>query len=246
MPDIGNVTAASATSTDPILAPNNGDAPQKKADNTSNSSSAASATTPQQVIQAHTASSGQNTNAENSKSTDCSGKKAQTTPCQLTKQWKADHQAHSVSQGKTTTIVHSDGSLERRTGSIAYRDNNPGNLRPADGQNRIGVDHPAQKGGKRDKVGFSVFENGADGDNALRALLKSPKVQSRTIAEEMRIYAPASDRNNPKAYAETLAKNLGVSADTKISDLTPAQFEALVRAIKQQEGAKGKSETIKQ
>ena len=34
-------------------------------------------------------------------------------------------------------------------------------------------------------------------------------------------YAPASDRNNPVGYAATLAKNLGVSVNTKLNDLLP-------------------------
>ena len=34
--------------------------------------------------------------------------------------------ASSTSAGRTTTIVHADGTVEKRTGNIAYRDNNPG------------------------------------------------------------------------------------------------------------------------
>lgn len=34
-------------------------------------------------------------------------------------------------------------------------------------------------------------------------------------------YAPASDNNNPVAYANGIAKNLGISPDTKIGNIPP-------------------------
>ena len=34
-------------------------------------------------------------------------------------------------------------------------------------------------------------------------------------------YAPAADNNNPVAYANGIAKNLGISPDTKIGSIPP-------------------------
>jgi len=34
-------------------------------------------------------------------------------------------------------------------------------------------------------------------------------------------YSPASDNNNPVAYANGIAKNLGISPDTKIGSIPP-------------------------
>jgi len=34
-------------------------------------------------------------------------------------------------------------------------------------------------------------------------------------------YAPASDNNNPSAYANGIAKNLGISVNTQLKDIDP-------------------------
>jgi RHS repeat-associated protein len=181
---------------------------------------------------------------------DCSGKNAGKIGCQLLAQWDADHEVRSRSQGRSTVIVHADGTLEKRTGNIAYRDNNPGNLRAyafSRERGAIGEDHPVIKH-RRDKDGFAVFENSAAGEVALRALLASPEVQARSIADEMKKFAPKSDHNDPKAYAVALSRALGVDASATISKLTPGQMDAFVEKVKQVEGfydAKGKSEVIK-
>jgi len=182
---------------------------------------------------------------------DCSGKNAQLVGCQVIAQWNADHGVHSSSQGRTTMIVHSNGTLEQRTGNIAYRDNNPGDLRPYDfakEHGAIGEDHPVLKGGKKDPVGFAVFENSAEGEAALRALLATPGVQSRSIAEEMQKFAPAGDSNDPTAYAASLGRALGVDVSLSMSKLTSQQVDAFVEKVKQREGfcdPNGTSEIIK-
>jgi hypothetical protein len=52
------------------------------------------------------------------------------------------------------------------------------------------------------------------------------------------IYAPSSDNNNPEEYAQNLAKQLGVSADTPIKDLQP-RIHDFARAIAKNEGYQG-------
>lgn len=42
-----------------------------------------------------------------------------------------------------------------------------------------------------------------------------------TLYEAMSTYAPASDNNRPKQYAEFIAKNLGISPNTQIKDIDP-------------------------
>jgi len=180
---------------------------------------------------------------------DCSGKNAERIGCQLIAQWNADHGVRSSSSGRSTWIVHRDGTLEKRTGNIAYRNNNPGNMRPyTSWSGAIGVDQPVLKGGKKDKVGFIVFESSSAGEAALRTLMLTPTVQARSIAAEMEKFAPATDDNDPVAYAAALGKALGVDASLAMSALTPAQLDAFIEKVKQQEGfydPKGKSEIIK-
>ena len=139
----------------------------------------------------------------------------------------------SSSSGRTTTITHGDGTIEIRTGNIAFRDHNPGNLRPyafTDRYDRIGTDVSNVSGE------FAVFENSRNGERALRGLLSTSTVQDRTLLEEMQIYAPATDNNDPAAYADELGKAIGVSVDTRVGDLTTEQFDRLVERIKGIEG----------
>jgi len=182
---------------------------------------------------------------------DCSGKNAQGVGCQFWAKWNSDHGIRSLSEGRSTVILHPNGTLEKRTGNIAYRDNNPGDLRPYDfawNHGAIGEDHPVLKGGKRDPVGFAVFDNSAVGETALRALLASSDVQNRTIATEMQKFAPATDGNDPKEYAESLGRALNVNASSLMSTLSPAQINAFVERVKQKEGfndPNGTSEIVK-
>ncbi len=167
---------------------------------------------------------------------DCSGANAQKIGCLTIANWNAEHgigQARSVSKGRSTTVIHANGSMEMRHGNIAFRDNNPGDLRPGpftEAHGQIGVDVTNESGS------FGVFENSVDGEVALRALLATPRVQKRSILEEMRKFAPASDGNDPAGYARTLADALQVDVNAPMSSLTPAQIDIFVEKVKQKEG----------
>jgi len=145
--------------------------------------------------------------------------------------------ASSTSSGTTTTITHADGTAEVRTGTPAFRDNNPGNIHPGDfteAHGQIGVD-PGTKGVSGP---FAVFENSASGRAALSAMVATPQVGSRTIEQEMQRYA-SSKRDNPAGYAREIAGKVGVGVTTRISSLTSAQREIVVQAIVTHEGATG-------
>ncbi|HEX4693132.1 RHS repeat-associated core domain-containing protein [Sphingomonas sp.] len=148
--------------------------------------------------------------------------------------------ASSKTRGTTTTIDHADGTIEIRTGTPAYRDNNPGNLVPSDNtaaNGAIGVDKT--RNGPR-----AVFEYTAVGRAALNSLLRSRSVGNRTILEEMSRYAPMA-QDNPRDYANQIARSLGASVDTKISNLTAGQRDIMADAITTREGATGTTVTIR-
>ncbi len=97
-------------------------------------------------------------------------------------------------------------------GSVAYTNNNPGNLVYA-----------GQPGATRGPNGFAVFDNYQDGLNALYNQLGLYATgacaacggEPLTIAEMAAIYAPAGQgSNNPDVYAANMAAALGVSPDT--------------------------------
>lgn len=77
--------------------------------------------------------------------------------------------------------------------------------------------------------GFRSFATPEEGRNALLNQLnlyqtgktKTGVKPTSTLYEAMATYAPASDKNDPKGYADFVAKKLGVSPDTPIKDLDP-------------------------
>jgi hypothetical protein len=133
----------------------------------------------------------------------------------------------SSSHGKTTTIMHANETVEKRTGTAAFRNNNPGNIRPgnfADQHDAIGIDLAPSPGCGP----WAVFENSEAGYAALTALLNTASVGNRTIEAEMRRYAPLMG-DNPVGYASMIARKLGVPVTTKVSALTPEQKEIMRR-----------------
>lgn len=140
--------------------------------------------------------------------------------------------------GKGYTVVRlDDGSTERRTGSRAWRNNNPGNIEYgsfARSQGAVGSD------GR-----FAVFPSYEAGRAAKESLLFDSKgYKNKTIAEAIARYAPAFE-NDSAAYARTIARAAGVPVTTLLSELSPDQRQVLLSAMESVEGFKpGKSERI--
>lgn len=93
-------------------------------------------------------------------------------------------------------------------GSVAYRNNNPGNL--------LFVGQAGATLGDRGFARFSSYDAGFD---ALQNQIQLYAGRGLTIDQMMGIYAPASDGNNPAAYARRIAAALGVGVDTPLSAL---------------------------
>lgn len=98
-------------------------------------------------------------------------------------------------------------------GSRSYRQNNPGNLRWSKYQSGT-------------KNNFSVFPDYETGWKALLFQLRiatdgrsSVYTPNDTLLQFFSTYAPSTDNNYPEKYAKFVADKLGVSIDTKISDL---------------------------
>ncbi len=94
-------------------------------------------------------------------------------------------------------------------GSLSYRNNNPGNIRPGS----LAVGATGSNGG------YAVFPDYQTGWNALVGLIQSPAYWGLTLTQFFSRYAPSADNNNPAAYAATVAASLGVDADTPLSQL---------------------------
>jgi hypothetical protein len=105
------------------------------------------------------------------------------------------------------------------TGSAAYRNNNPGNFRCS------GL-VMGEFGATKCINNLAVFPTYEKGFAALKQFLiyaVTDKLRayksSMTLLDFYKVYAPSSDNNNPLNYATHVAKDLGVTVNTKIKDL---------------------------
>lgn len=101
-------------------------------------------------------------------------------------------------------------------GSRSWRNHNPGNLRYVGQKTATG----------KDDKNFAIFPDYQTGIEELENMIfRAATGLSRVYSPEMtfyeffEVYAPASDHNFPKTYAEAVAEKVGVPAKTKIKDL---------------------------
>jgi len=125
--------------------------------------------------------------------------------------------AQVLSPNTTATIA---GVIQQQEGyypgTLAYQNNNPGNLIYA-----------GQSGATQGAGGFAKFSTYQDGLNALNNQLQLYAGRGLTISGMMNVYAPATQAgNNPTLYASRIAGALGVSPDTRLLDLTGSPASA--------------------
>jgi hypothetical protein len=110
------------------------------------------------------------------------------------------------------------GTPNYPNGSVAWQNNNPGNLRFA-----------GQPGASAGVKGYAKFPTYADGYQALlnqinmqatpgyRAPNGTTYPNGQTLSEFINQYAPAADSNNTSAYLSTLVQSTGYPPDTLLS-----------------------------
>ena len=133
------------------------------------------------------------------------------------------------------TYYYKDGSyLTKENGTVAWRNNNEGNLRPGSlSSSRIGVD----------KKNFAVFATPEDGHNAKKYLLfSSSSYKNLTLKDAIKKYAPASDNNNPDSYANFIMRN-GKVENKAMRKYSSDEQERIMSSMKIQEGYKAGTET---
>ncbi len=108
---------------------------------------------------------------------------------------------------------------DNKTRELAVRNNNPGNIRQ--GSNGFRTYSSMEEG-----YGALVNQLGLyqEGDSA-------HTTGNETLLEAMKIYAPSSDNNNPTAYANRVAKAMGVTINTKISSLDLDKWAAAISQV---------------
>lgn len=95
----------------------------------------------------------------------------------------------------------------KKSGTLADRQKNPGNLRFVGQKN-------ATQGDKR----FAKFKTHQDGWNALRRQIQIDAGRGLTLRQFVYKYAPPSE-NNSKAYLNTLVREIGAKPDSKLSQV---------------------------
>lgn len=110
-------------------------------------------------------------------------------------------------------------------GTLAQRNNNPGNLR-----------FNNQTGAVKGDAGFAKFNSYDEGFQALINDIKAKQTgktrtglgPNSTIQDLMNVYSPASDSNNPVKLANTLSQGLGVPVNSPIGQLDTQQLAKLI------------------
>ncbi|EBI5990489.1 lytic transglycosylase catalytic [Salmonella enterica] len=109
-------------------------------------------------------------------------------------------------------------------GTLADRNNNPGNIRPVGGN------------------GFRFFGSALQGWEAMKNQLmryftgKTTGRALQTIQDIVSTWAPAGDNNDPKKYAQDVAKWMGVSPNTVLNLANPETMTALMQSMARKEG----------
>lgn len=130
------------------------------------------------------------------------------------------------SRGKTTYIIYKDGSLEKRTGTRAWRNNNPGDIEYHPGVMREGqIGHDPR---------FIIFGSSHEGFNALSKVLSGRSYASLTVDEAVARFAPPNE-NDTKQY-QRMVHAAGVPGEARIGSLKNSEKDALVKAIAKIEG----------
>lgn len=131
-------------------------------------------------------------------------------------------------------VMSNGENIERRGGTIAWRNNNPGCIRYSEQAVELGATGKAN--------GFAVFPDEETGMRAIESLLKTEKYRDLTIGAAITRYAPPHE-NNTEGYIANLCRMTGLSNTLKIRDLNHTQMIRVVNAIRTIEGWREGSET---
>ncbi|EFO1264559.1 lytic transglycosylase catalytic [Escherichia albertii] len=131
-----------------------------------------------------------------------------------------------IRQGQCNGVVHGSNVQPDIPGggTLADRNNNPGNIRPVSGK------------------GFRFFESALEGWEAMKNQLmryftgKTTGRALQTIQDIVSTWAPAGDNNDPKKYAQDVAKWMGVSPNAILNLTDPRTMGALMQSMARKEG----------
>jgi hypothetical protein len=127
-----------------------------------------------------------------------------------------------------------DGSvLKRHEGTVAWRCNNPGNLKDGPFSRSCGSIG-------KDYGGHAVFPNLDVGNYAHNELLfgNDSRYRNLTLIDALKRYAPESDGNNPWSYQRYITNKTGVQSNRLLRSLTPDERQGMLACMRLFEGYK--------
>jgi uncharacterized protein (TIGR02594 family) len=137
--------------------------------------------------------------------------------------------ASAAAVGRNTVITNADGSTETRSGgSLAWRNNNPGNIRAGDFATRNGAIGTGPGG-------FAVFPDRATGERAISALLQGNTYRNLSVMAAISRYAPPVE-NDTTQYQNNVRSWTGLDTTRTISSLSATELRQVVNAIQRMEG----------
>lgn len=113
---------------------------------------------------------------------------------------------YGTGDGNFTVNIPQD--IGNQKNQLAYKNNNPGNLRFA-----------GQDGATLGASGFAKFETPEAGYQALLSQIQLDQTRNLTVAQFINKYAPPSENDTPK-YIKDFTTSLGVPDTTNIKDLS--------------------------
>ncbi len=132
-------------------------------------------------------------------------------------------------ENKTTIYITKDGTkIKRIGGTVAWRNNNPGNI--------IKSDFAYANGAVGETDRWAVFPDEETGLRAITKLLRTDSYNNLSVKEAIHKWAPFSDGNNPENYSRRVSSMTGLHADTKINNLSDNDLRKIARAIQTIEG----------
>lgn len=150
-----------------------------------------------------------------------------------------NHGPKTVKVQKTSNgvryIMDNGDAIERRGGTIAWRNNNPGCIRYT--ANAVSMGAIGKAGG------FAIFPDEQTGMRAIETLLLSEDYRDLTIARAITKYAPPHE-NNTTDYISHLCYATGLNKHQKIRDLNDSTMTKVVHTIRKLEGWIEGTETV--
>lgn len=133
-----------------------------------------------------------------------------------------------IRQGQSNGVVYGANIQsdipDSEGNTLADRNNNPGNIRPVGGG------------------GFRIFQSALHGWTAMKNQLmryftgKTTGRALKTIQDIVSTWAPAGDNNDPKKYAQDVAKWMGVSPNAVLNLTDPNTMGSLMQSMARKEG----------